>query len=455
MQHRRSNTITQPSRTLNDARGVPVSACTPQSLEDFETALLQLQSYFGDPTETLSTTLENDPEFVMGHLLFASALLMMTERQYLPLIREHIEKAEALDSKATAREKQLTLAARQWMEGDWNQAGLTWDRVLVEFPLDAMALQLGHLTDFYRGDCFNLRDRVCRVMTSWDKTTPGYSYILGMQAFGFEECNQYDKAEAISLTALEMEARDPWAIHALAHVLEMQGRFDEGKTMYHARENDWAPDNGFAFHNWWHLALYHIEHEDFDGALELYDTRILPEDSDVSLQMLDASALLWRLQLQGVDVGERWNRIADLWARKTGLENGYYAFNDLHAVIAFVGAGRFDEANEVLVEVEAAAQGNSGVTRMMAHDVGIASCRAMIDFGQQRYRQTIEQLLPIRTIANRFGGSHAQRDILTQTLIESALRGGNLKLANNLLSERRLHKTFSPLSQRFAARLVT
>jgi tetratricopeptide (TPR) repeat protein len=416
---------------------------------------VQFHSYFGDPTETLGQTLETDPEFVMAHIFIASALLTTSERQYLPMVREHIEQAEALVDKANAREKLLIRAARQWMEGEWYQASLTWDQVLVNFPRDALALQLGHLTDFLRGDCFNLRDRVCRVMTSWDKSVPGYSYILGMQAFGFEECNQYDKAELVSTTALEMQARDPWAVHALAHVLEMQGRFDEGKIMYRERENDWAPDNGFAFHNWWHLALYHVEHEDFDGALEIYDEQILPGDADVSMQMLDASALLWRLHLQGVEVTTRWDRLAELWARKTGTENGYYAFNDLHALIAFVGAGRFDAAKEVLSAVEAAAQDNAGVTRMMAQDVGVPTCRAMINFGQQRYQDVVDQLLPIRTLAHRFGGSHAQRDILTQTLIESALRGGNLKLANNLVSERKLHKPFTPLSQRFATRLAS
>jgi tetratricopeptide (TPR) repeat protein len=439
---------------MTDARGVPVSSCKPRSLDDYETALLQFHSYFGDPTETLARTLASDPEFVIGHIFCASALLMMTERQYLPAIQAHIEQAEALDAKSNAREKQLVLAARQWLRGDWEQAGLTWDRVLVDYPLDALALQLGHLTDFYRGDCFNLRDRVSRVMTSWEKNTPNYSYIIGMQAFGLEECNQYDKAEDAAMAALEMQPRDPWAVHALAHVYEMQGRFEAGEAMYRAREDDWAPDNGFAFHNWWHLALYHIEHEDFAAALELYDARILPGDSDLSLQMLDATALLWRLHLQGVDVGSRWNRIADLWAKKTAVENGYYAFNDFHAVVAFVGSRRFDEARQVLAAVEEAAGSNHGVTRMMAQDVGIAVCGAMIDFGQQRYRSAIDGLLPIRTIAQRFGGSHAQRDILTQTLTEAALRNGDLGLANNLISERRLHKPFSPLCQRFAARLA-
>jgi len=291
-------------------------------------------------------------------------------------------------------------------------------------------------------------------MAAWDVNAPGYSYILGMQAFGFEECNQYDKAELVARTALEMQPRDPWAIHALAHVFEMQGRFDEGRKMYREREVDWAPNNGFAFHNWWHLALYHIEHEDFDAALELYDTCILPQDSDVSLQMLDASALLWRLSLQGLDLGSRWQRLANLWAAKTDCENGYYAFNDLHAVIALVGSGRLEAAEEVLSAVEAAARDNPGVTRMMARDVGIASCRAIIDFGRKRYAEVVRQLLPIRTLANRFGGSHAQRDILTQTLIEAALNSGRQGLAGNLVSERRLHKPFTPLTQRFAARLA-
>ncbi len=437
-----------------DARGVPVSTCQAQSLDDFETALIQFHSYFGDPTETLATTLQRDPEFVLGHVFVASALLMMTERQYLPLAREHVEQAEALRDKANPRERLLTAAARQWMEGHWDRASLTWDRVLSDYPRDALALQLGHLTDFYRGDNVNLRDRVCRVMTGWDKGLPSYSYVVGMQAFGFEECNQYPTAEAAAMTALDMEARDPWAVHALAHVLEMQGRYDEGNTMYREREPDWAPDNGFAFHNWWHLALYHLETGDYDGALALYDEQILPQDSDLSLQMLDASALLWRLYLLDVDVGERWERIANLWANKTELENGYYAFNDLHAVMAFVGSGHLAAAREVLAAVEAAAQDNPGVTRMMAQDVGVPACRALIDFAQQEYRAVIDSLLPLRTVAHRFGGSHAQRDLITQTLINAALHAGDMNLARSLVSERLVHKPFTPLSRYYADRLT-
>jgi tetratricopeptide (TPR) repeat protein len=317
-----------------------------------------------------------------------------------------------------------------------------------------MTIQCGHLTDFMLGDAVNLRDRIGRVIGHWDTDTPGYSYILGMHAFGLEECNQFDRAEEAGRAALAIEPRDGWSVHAVTHVLEMQNRYDEGQQFLSSRIDDWAPDNGFAFHNWWHLALFHMEQEDFVAALELYDEQILPGDSDVSLQMLDAAALLWRLHLQGVDVGERWTKIADLWARKTPMENGYYAFNDMHAVISLVGAGRIGEAEEVLKAVKSAATENPDLTRMMAHEVGIPVCSAMIAFARGNYGEAVDRLYPVRTIANRFGGSNAQRDILSQTLIESAIRDGQSGLASNLVNERSVQKPFSPLTRRFTAKIA-
>lgn len=445
-------TATQSSTT--DARGVPVSQCESKSLEDYEKAIRQFQSYFGDPTETLAETLVNDPEFVMGHIFNASAMLMMSERQYIPAIKQSIEKAESLTAKSNDREKQLVTAARHWMEGRWNRACQTWDQVLADHPTDAMAIQCAHLTDFYLGDAVNLRDRIGRVLGHWDLSMPGYSFIMGMQAFGFEECNQFDLAEKAAREALDIEKRDGWSVHALAHVMEMQNRYEEGQDFMRSTSPDWAPDNGFAFHNWWHLGLFHIEQEDFDGALKLYDTEILPGESDVSLQMLDASALLWRLKLQGIEVSDRWRGIADLWARKTPVENGYYAFNDLHAVVAMVGAGRIKEAKEVLKSVESAATSNPALTRLMAEQVGVPACSAMIAFGEERYSDAVDDLLGIRTIAHRFGGSNAQRDILTQTLIESAIRDGQIGLSTNLVNERCIHKPFSPLTRRFKDKIT-
>ena len=437
-----------------DARGVPVSTCAPESLQDYETALHQFQSYFGDPTVTLSKTLQHDPEFVMGHVFMANAMLMMTERQYLPMVKESIEAAEALSYKSNDREKALVFAARQWMEGRWDQACAVWDQVLADYPLDAMTIQCAHLTDFYLGDAISLRDRISRVMGHWTKQAPGYSYILGLQAFGFEECNQYDRAETAALSALEIEPCDPWSVHALTHVMEMQNRFDAGQAFLRDTSDNWSPENGFAFHNWWHLGLFHMEQEDFDGALKLYDDEIFVEDTDVAMQLLDASALLWRLHLQGVDVSARWKANANLWTNKLDTETGYYAFNDLHSLIALLGADRISAAELILEKMESAASNNPSLTAMMARDIGVPAGSAMIDFAKGNYENVINRLYPIRSIASRFGGSHAQRDILTQTLLEAAIRNGSKGLAANLLNERSIQKPFSPLTTRFKKKLA-
>lgn len=436
-----------------DARGVPVSDCDPQSLDDFETALYQFQSYFGDPTETMGATLERDPEFVLGHIFNANAMLMMSERQYLGAVRESLDNARALAAKSNNREKSLINAAEHMLEGRWDQAAATWEKVLSVYPRDALAIQSAHLTDFYLGDATNLRDRISRVIGHWDKDTPGYSFILGMQAFGLEECNEFSLAEETAHAALAIEPRDAWSVHALTHVLEMQNRYAEGQALLTNRVDDWAPDNGFAFHNWWHLGLFYLEQQDYVAALALYDERLAPQASSISLELLDATALLWRISLQNHDVGKRWSVVADMWADKTPTENGYYAFNDLHAIIAFVGADRLDLAREVFQAVSSAATANSDTTGRMASEIGVPTCSAILAFAEQRYADTVDMLYPIRSIAHRFGGSNAQRDILTQTLIEAAIRDGQFTLGASLLHERAVHKPSSPLTNHFKGKL--
>jgi hypothetical protein len=259
----------------------------------------------------------------------------------------------------------------------------------------------------------------------------------------------YARAEETGHQALALNRRDPWAVHAVAHVYEMQTRLADGIRFLTSRADDWAPDNAFAFHNWWHLGLYHLDIGDTRKVLELYDTRIRPKESGVALEMLDASAMLWRLTLLGVDVGQRWNPLAESWSARA--EDALYAFNDCHAVMALVGAGRMKDAERVAVLLERAAQGG-GTNARMAGDVGLPLARGLLAFGRGDYADAVGAIMPIRHIAIRFGGSHAQRDLLSLTVIEAALRAGNKPLARALAAERLALKPHSPLALRFTAR---
>jgi tetratricopeptide (TPR) repeat protein len=294
--------------TMKDLRGVPVTGADRFALERYEAALQQFQSYVGDPVATIDEALQAAPGFVAGHLLKALVLYTLAERRFVPYAAEAVAAARRHAARASDRERGLIQATELLVDGRWHDACRAIDGVLAAHPRDALALQAGHLMDFYRGDTLNLRNRVSRVLPQWSASVPGYSYVLGMHAFGLEEMNQYPEAETTALRALALQPKDGWAVHAAVHVMEMQGRIDEGIAFLESREADWAPDNGFAFHNFWHLALFCMDGARYERALALFDRRIHPEPAQYVLSLLDATALLWRLRLQGVDVGERKER---------------------------------------------------------------------------------------------------------------------------------------------------
>jgi tetratricopeptide (TPR) repeat protein len=436
---------------LKDRRGLEISSRKPDAVDRYEEALDLTASYFLDPLAAVNGAIELEPDFAMAHCLRAALGVMSTERGALPMVRESIEAVEALGQRATERERAHAAAARRWMEGDLAGGIRGYGEIMVDHPRDLLAVQVAHVGDFFLGQSTMLRDRIAQVLPHWNANVPGYGYVLGMHAFGLEETGLYDRAEDTGRKALDLNRRDPWAVHAVAHVMEMQGRIRDGIEFLSSRIPDWSVNNGLAYHNWWHLALYHLDLEEHDRALELYDTRIRPAESSVALEMLDASALLWRLALRGVDVGTRWKSLAASW--RPVAEDRFYAFNDAHAVMAFVGAGDWSRVDSTIASLERAAQ-ESGTNGMMSRDVALPLAQALAAFGRQDYARAIDLLTPIRAHANRFGGSHAQRDVLQLTLLESALRGGRASLARALASERTELKRTSPFNWRLMARAL-
>jgi len=434
------------------SRSEAVSCADRSALDLYERALVQLHGYVGDPIATIEQALAHAPDFVLGHAFRALALLTSGERRFAEKARVSVVSAEALLPRAHPRERALVAAARALLDGDWGRACALLDRSLVDHPRDILASQVAHLLDFFRGDSLNLRNRIARVLPHWSADVPGYSYLLGMYAFGLEECNQYAEAEDTARHALALEPKDAWAVHAGAHVMEMQGRIDEGIEWLTSREPDWAPENGFAFHNFWHLALFHLDQSRPADALALYDVRIHAAPPDAILPLIDATALLWRLYLEGVELGDRAVRVADNWAARLDTERGFYAFNDMHAMLSFAMAGRDAEVRQLEADLDWAAEHGACTNRGMTREVGQPICRAIRAFGEGRWADAIAGLEPVRDVAARFGGSHAQRDILSLTLVESALRSGEPELARHYLAERIVLRPGSRWARRLGAR---
>lgn len=429
---------------MKDQRGDDTSSNNSKNLKIYENALRAFNTYRGDPLAIIDEALETDPEFAMGHVLRGQVLVSMWEKGFVPEIEKSVAKLKNLTNCSNDRERRHAHALEQWARGDWNGARGTLDRLQAEYPRDLLALQIGHLSDFYLGDRDNLRGRVARALPAWTRNDPGYAFLLGMHAFGLEECGSYAIAEEAGRHALDLEPDDCWAHHAVAHVLEMQARQAEGVAFMEGRTEYWSQaDNGFKFHNWWHTGLYNLDQDRFERVLEIYDQGIRPEPAETQLMLLDAVALLWRMHLRGLDVGNRWVELADLYENDD--EDGFYAFNDMHAMMALVAAGRRSKAARRLAAIEAAADGQ-GTNAMMSRLVGVPIGRAIQAYGHERYGDVVEYLMPVRYRAYVFGGSHAQRDVVHRTLIEAALRDGDNALAVALSNERTSLRPHCPFS---------
>jgi tetratricopeptide (TPR) repeat protein len=435
------------STMREDPRGCPTSTASGAAIAQMEQALESMLSYFGDPLAALDRAQEADPGWTHAATIKAGLLLTAGEYAATQQAREALATAARLAANAHEREKAHIVAAQAAVDGEWDRACELWDAILVQWPRDIAALLFAHLFDFYRGDALNLKRRPQRVLPRWSPDLPFYGYVLGMAAFGLEESGHYAEAEDAGRAAVAVNPRDPWAIHAVTHVFEMQGRHKAGAAWLDSHLQDWAVDNGFAFHNWFHAALFQLEEMDTEAALQVYDLH-LADAGDMALQRVDRTAVLWRLKLLGVDVSSRFAALRPIWDTEAPAA-GFYAFNDLHALIACIGDDKGADASVAADAVLAAMTGafsGRGIKARMAQEVGLPLARAFRDYGQGRWADATEGLLRVRDRAHLFGGSHAQRDILTLTLMDSAVRAGHRSLAAHILAERHAAKQGTPLT---------
>ena len=433
---------------LTDRQANSVSGATAEAVRYFDEALHSFNIYRGDPLAALDSATAVAPAFAEAHLLKAFILALATEPAATADARRIARQLRTipLDDRAAS---QLVIL-EELLRGNWVAAATAMDFHNMRYPRDLAALQAGHLMDFFRGSARDLRDRIARALPAWSPELPGYHVVLGMYAFGLEEAGDYARAEDVGRRAVDLEPLDCWAHHAVAHVMEMQGRAQDGIGWMIGREPYWTGDNNFfKVHNWWHRALCHLDLGQLDHVWALYDGPIRGSRSPVAMDLVDASALLWRVGLSGHDVGDRWIELADAWDAHADGE--LYPFNDLHAVMAYLGADRPEAVARVTHAQEIAARGTSDNARWI-RSVARPLITGFVAFSRGEYRSVVEALHPVRFVANQFGGSHAQRDVIDWTLTEAAIRGGMREVALALSHERLALKPHSPVNREFVRR---
>jgi tetratricopeptide (TPR) repeat protein len=341
-------------------------------------------------------------------------------------------------------------ALAAWCDADTPRACDIWEQVVAESPTDLLALRLHHFNSFWLGHSRALRDLPASALPGWNAQMPGYGTVLGMLAFGLEECGNYAEAEKAGRRAVEINPEDLWSIHAVAHVLEMQGRLKDGIAWLDQPIGTWGDRNPFKDHLWWHTALFPLETGDYDRVLALYDAEIKVDKNGFYLDVQNAASLLLRLELCGVNVGSRWSVLADIV--ETRVDDHVLGFTDTHFMMALARAGRRVAADKLLSSLRnfgAASNGNAAAA--IAERLTLPICEAVLAFAEKNFDRTVDLLHPLRPQWQDLGASHAQRDIFSQILIEAAIGAGRVPLARDLLAQRTVLKPNSRYTwQRFA-----
>ena len=417
-----------------DIRGLPLTTDEPRAASTFDEVMVHYFEYRLATGKRLKAVLEADPAFVMGHCMKGYLFMLFGSVAFYDRIRDSLGQARSGVGRATRREGLHVEALGVWLEGDLIRACSLWDEILFEHPHDLLALRLHHFNTFWMGRNYTLRSTVAGVLDAWDESVPGYGHVLGMLSFALEECGEYAAAEAHGRRAVEANPDDLWAVHAVAHVLEMQGRLDEGIAWLDYPADQWEDRNPFRGHLWWHAGLYQLEKGEYERVLALYDRSIATEKTDFYLDIQNMASLLVRLELQGIEVGERWRELAEHAATRT--DDHVLAFTDVHCAMALAATGKSEAAGALIESLNEFGRKPHDFAAETMTPVTVPLCEAIFALQAGEPDRACEKLLAIRHDLAPIGGSHAQRDVFHQMLVESALASGRLNLARALLSER-------------------
>ncbi|AMJ60398.1 tetratricopeptide repeat protein [Bosea sp. PAMC 26642] len=432
----------------HDLSGDQVSLANEAALLAWNDTLEALMAHAAETPGHLARTLEADPGFGLAHAAKGLMLLSLARPELLGAARDCLARARASQAirEVTRRESMVTEALALWLDDAPRQAALRLEAILEAHPFDVLALKLSHGLRFMLGDQAEMLTSLRRVVPGFTEAHPLTGYVNGCYAFALEEQGFYAEAERAGRRAVALSPRDAWGRHAVAHVLEMTGRPDEGVAWLGDGRN-WAHANNLRFHIVWHLALFRLERGETTEVLRLYDEDIRGEETDDYRDVANGASLLARLDYAGVDVGTRWEELA---AKAEGrVQDGRLVFADLHYALSLLGAGRHDGAETIARTLVEDWHGHPSGERREAARSGALAAFGLIAFHEGDYAEAARLLGGARSGLVAIGGSHAQRDLFEQAYIESLLRSGSHDRANAILSERLARRGGSNL---FAAR---
>ncbi len=402
------------------------SAATLSGIDDFVTGFL---GYEKKAVNVLAAA-DADPDSALANIYAGFSWMFLEAAGAEARAAHYLARARA--AAANPREAMLLAQLEHWIAGDIPAVQKIGDQIVAQFPRDLASVKLHQYFSFNRGDA----PQMLRIAQQAEAANPDDPHLMGMLAFGHEQMHDLQKAEAAARRALSLKRKEPWAQHALAHVMLSTGRVREGVAFLADAEATWVDLNSFMYtHNWWHKALFHISLGDNQAVFDAYDHHVWGVEPRYSQDQVGAVSLLARMEIAGMDVGDRWEALAQyLKARATDTLQPFLTLQYLYGL----ARAERGEADTLMAAIDDRAQTSTGFDRTVWRDVALPAARGMLAHARGRHADAVRWLSLANPRLQQIGGSHAQRDLFGQVLLDAHLKAGNWAEAHHLLEMRRI-----------------
>lgn len=397
-----------------DNLALSYTASSEASVHQFDNVLDKYLSSRADTMKRLDELLASDNDMIMAHCFRGGMLKMGGDPRFAVPIRQCLDALQDLKGAMNEREQMHLSALQSWVNNQYTEATNKFEAILSNYPKDLLALRTAHYLHFYAGNSRQMCESITKAATSWQESDPHYSYLLGMHSFGQEESGNYAEAEKAGRTAVDTNRQDIWAAHAVAHVFQMQGRTSEGIAWIDGLLDDWEGSNNFLYHLYWHKALFHIGADELDQALALYDDHLASILSDdFYLDVCNAAALLWRLQMRGMVIGDRWQALKAYSEKR--IRDDELVFITLHYLMTPALLKDQSMINTAMDHFESWSQ-ELTTQGDVCRKVGLPLARSIVDIGKGEFAAATTRLSSIQKDIYLIGGSHAQRHLFDDLL---------------------------------------
>ena len=374
----------------------------------------------------LQTALAHDPQMAGALALKGIAAVIMASDKSMRLARELCIASEtalnAAPNGGTRSERALVEAHWLAAHGKLNTAAARLEQHLQTAPRDFLATKLAHALRFMSGETAAMLATTSEILPHWNGDAPGFGYLMGCHAFSLEETGSFAEAETAGRIAVDYAPDDVWALHAVAHVMEMRGRLQEGIAWLKPTTSRWSSCGNFGGHLAWHLALFHLSAGDHTSALGVFDTHLQTAPTCDFRDVANATSLLWRLEQEGINVGNRWEAVGHIaYERRCDTA---YVFGAMHSLLALIGSRQFEAARELVAALKQSAVRADSDQALVSEAVGIELAETILAMAEQSGGAR-KPLSALALRLPRLGGSVAQRDVFLRTLLLIAAEMGD------------------------------